>query len=131
MIILSSHAKEQIEDRNIAVAWIEAVCAAPERIVVFIGELVGVRVTFHGVRGSTPCHGDDIKRYGGNTSCVSLAIPGQRPIMFDLGTGARYFGATQPHDGSFNGVCLVSHLHWDHIQGLPFFTPDAAAGFTT
>lgn len=43
--------------------------------------------------------------------------------MFDLGTGARYFGATQPHDGSFNGVCLVSHLHWDHIQGLPFFTP--------
>jgi phosphoribosyl 1,2-cyclic phosphodiesterase len=75
------------------------------------------------VRGSTPCHGDDIRRYGGNTSCVSLAFPGQRPIMFDLGTGARYFGATQPHDGTFNAVCLLSHLHWDHIQGLPFFTP--------
>jgi phosphoribosyl 1,2-cyclic phosphodiesterase len=82
-----------------------------------------VRVTFHGVRGSTPCHGDDILRYGGNTSSVSLAVPGHDPIMFDVGTGARYFGATQPQDGSFRGTCLLTHLHWDHMQGLPFFTP--------
>ena len=82
-----------------------------------------MRVTFHGVRGSTPCHGDDIRRYGGNTSCVSLAIPGHRPIMFDIGTGARYFGVAQPQDGSFDGVCLLTHLHWDHTQGLPFFSP--------
>jgi len=41
---------------------------------------------------STPCHGDDIKRYGGNTSCVSLAAPGENPIIFDLGTGLRYKG---------------------------------------
>lgn len=54
---------------------------------------------------------------------MSLAIPGQRPVLFDLGTGARYFGATQPHDGTFRGVCLLTHLHWDHTQGLPFFTP--------
>ncbi len=43
--------------------------------------------------------------------------------MFDIGTGARYFGATQPQDGSFRGICLLTHLHWDHTQGLPFFTP--------
>jgi phosphoribosyl 1,2-cyclic phosphodiesterase len=82
-----------------------------------------VKVTFHGVRGSTPCHGHDIARYGGNTSCVSVDVPGASPIVFDLGTGLRYFGASQPHDGSFRGTCLLTHLHWDHTQGLPFFTP--------
>ena len=82
-----------------------------------------MEITFHGVRGSTPCHGPETARYGGNTSCVSIAIAGHDPILFDLGTGLRYFGATQPHDGSFRGHCLLSHLHWDHIQGLPFFAP--------
>jgi phosphoribosyl 1,2-cyclic phosphodiesterase len=80
-------------------------------------------LTFHGVRGSTPCHGHEIARYGGNTSCVSIAIPGHDPILFDLGTGLRYFGLTQPVDQPFRGTCLLSHLHWDHIQGLPFFKP--------
>lgn len=80
-------------------------------------------VTFHGVRGSTPCHGDDIQRHGGNTSCVSMTVPGHHPFMFDIGTGARYFGVHQPQDGSFRGTCLLTHLHWDHMQGLPFFTP--------
>lgn len=75
------------------------------------------------MRGSTPCHGDDILRYGGNTSCVFVDLPDQAPILFDLGTGLRYFGATQRHDGSFRGSCLLTHLHWDHTQGLPFFTP--------
>jgi phosphoribosyl 1,2-cyclic phosphodiesterase len=50
-------------------------------------------------------------------------VPGQQPIIFDMGTGLRYFGATQPQDGSFRATCLVTHLHWDHTQGLPFFTP--------
>lgn len=80
-------------------------------------------VTFHGVRGSTPCHAPDLVRYGGNTSCVSVDIDGADPILFDLGTGLRYFGNTLEPDAPFVGTCLVSHLHWDHIQGLPFFTP--------
>jgi phosphoribosyl 1,2-cyclic phosphodiesterase len=80
-------------------------------------------VTFHGVRGSTPCHSAEIVRYGGNTSCVSLAVPDHDPILFDLGTGLRYFGLTQPQDRPFSGTVLLSHLHWDHIQGLPFFKP--------
>lgn len=90
---------------------------------VTIGGQRGISVTFYGVRGSTPCHGDDIKRCGGNTSCVSVDVPGEPPIVFDMGTGLRYFGMTQPQDGSFRGACLLTHLHWDHIQGLPFFTP--------
>ena len=84
---------------------------------------VFVKVTFYGVRGSTPCHGDDTRRYGGNTSCVALSAPGNDPLFFDIGTGARYLGAAQPSDRPFRGTCLLSHLHWDHAQGLPFFSP--------
>ena len=80
-------------------------------------------VTFYGVRGSTPCDSHSQERYGGNTSCVALEGPGESPIIFDLGTGLRYFGAHQPTDGSFRGTVLLSHLHWDHVQGLPFFEP--------
>jgi phosphoribosyl 1,2-cyclic phosphodiesterase len=82
-----------------------------------------MHITFHGVRGSTPCHCDDTHRYGGNTSCVALDVPGEPPIVFDLGTGLRYFGAGHPHDEPFRGVALLTHFHWDHVQGLPFFSP--------
>lgn len=79
-------------------------------------------VTFHGVRGSTPCHGPSTARYGGNTSCVSVEAPGTEPIVLDLGTGLRYFG--EKHAGRrFRGTALVTHLHWDHVQGIPFFQP--------
>ena len=54
---------------------------------------------------------------------MSLDAAGETPLVFDLGTGLRYFGRHQPHDGSFKGTCLLSHLHWDHTQGLPFFVP--------
>ena len=81
-------------------------------------------VTFHGVRGSTPCHGDDIMRYGGNTSCVSVLSSGSQPILFDLGTGLRYFGKEcLTRDTKFVGTCLLTHSHFDHTQGLPFFAP--------
>jgi len=88
----------------------------------------GMGVSFHGVRGSTPCHGADIMDYGGNTSCVSIRIPGADPILLDLGTGLRYFDFALPHGAPFRGTCLVSHLHWDHIQGLPFFRPLLTSG---
>lgn len=80
-------------------------------------------ITFHGVRGSTPCDDPSIARYGGNTSCVSVSAPGEAPLVFDLGTGLRYFGGMFPEDEPFRGSCLLTHLHWDHIQGVPFFTP--------
>src|SRR5438067_10174286 len=62
-------------------------------------------------------------RYGGNTACVALEVDGESPVVLDLGTGLRLFGETQPLDGSFQGTALVTHIHWDHVQGLPFFPP--------
>lgn len=62
-------------------------------------------------------------RVGGNTSCVAVEVPGHDPILFDLGTGARYFALDHLRDDPFHGHCLLSHFHWDHIQGLPFFPP--------
>jgi phosphoribosyl 1,2-cyclic phosphodiesterase len=86
----------------------------------------GVTVTFHGVRGSTPCCGEHLARYGGNTSCVAVETEGQAPVLFDLGTGLRNYGLALAERGeaeAFRGSVLLSHLHWDHVQGLPFFVP--------
>lgn len=82
----------------------------------------GLRITFHGVRGSTPCEGPQYARYGGHSSCVSVEGPGHDPVLFDLGTGVQPFGATigkRP----WRGTVLLTHLHWDHVQGFPFFRP--------
>ena len=87
-----------------------------------------VNITFWGVRGSTPCPCEGNKRYGGNTACVSVEAPGLDPILFDLGTGLRFYGESLTGDAPFRGLALVTHLHWDHIQGLPFFTPIHQAG---
>jgi phosphoribosyl 1,2-cyclic phosphodiesterase len=82
-------------------------------------------VTFYGVRGSTPCCDERSVRYGGNTSCVLLQAPERDPIIFDLGTGLRYLGDAfaRTTTAPFRGTALVTHLHWDHVQGLPFFHP--------
>lgn len=82
-----------------------------------------MNVNFFGVRGSTPCASRDLARYGGNTACVSLEAPGHDPVVFDLGTGLRFWGETQSQDGTFRGAALLTHMHWDHVQGLPFFVP--------
>jgi phosphoribosyl 1,2-cyclic phosphodiesterase len=80
-----------------------------------------VRLTFCGVRGSTPAPGPDFVRYGGHTSCVAVAHDGAAPtLLLDAGTGVRRVTsllAGQP----FTGMILLTHLHWDHVQGLPFF----------
>ena len=85
-------------------------------------------VTFFGVRGSTPCAGESTARYGGNTSCVVLSSPGHEPILFDLGTGLRYFGQCVPAGQPLRAHALVTHLHWDHVQGLPFCPPLLSGG---
>jgi phosphoribosyl 1,2-cyclic phosphodiesterase len=82
-----------------------------------------VRLTFYGVRGSTPSHCEANRRYGGNTAAVLLEEPDEEPLLFDLGTGLRPYGASCPMDGSFAATAFVTHIHWDHVQGLPFFPP--------
>jgi phosphoribosyl 1,2-cyclic phosphodiesterase len=87
-------------------------------------EQVGtIDVSFHGVRGSTPCSCQTVQRYGGNTSCVSLEADGHDPIVFDLGTGLRPWGRSMTPGDPVTVHALVTHLHWDHVQGLPFFAP--------
>ena len=84
-----------------------------------------IEICFYGVRGSTPCSGSETVGVGGNTSCVAVSVNGEDPIILDLGTGVRYLGAELMEAGRvpFKGTALVSHLHWDHVQGIPFFGP--------
>ena len=82
-----------------------------------------MKVAFHGVRGSSPSASRVSHRYGGNTSSVTLEVPGQAPLLLDLGTGLAAFGRQLPRREPFNGTALVTHLHFDHVLGLPFFEP--------
>jgi phosphoribosyl 1,2-cyclic phosphodiesterase len=84
-----------------------------------------MRIKFWGVRGSTPAPQPENMRYGGNTSCVEVRV-GDSLYIFDCGTGFRVLGQALRHE--FNGHpvsahVFVSHFHWDHIQGIPFFGP--------
>jgi phosphoribosyl 1,2-cyclic phosphodiesterase len=89
-----------------------------------------IAVKFWGTRGSIPTPGRTTVRYGGNTSCVEVRC-GETVILLDCGTGAREAGLALA--GEFKGKALsahifVSHTHWDHIQGFPFFVPAYVPG---
>lgn len=81
-----------------------------------------MEITFWGVRGSIAAPGGDTVDVGGNTSCVELRFDDQR-VIFDAGTGIRRLGERMMGEGKTAATILLSHLHWDHIQGLPFFVP--------
>lgn len=79
-------------------------------------------VTFLGVRGSTLALGPEFARYGGHTSCVAIGHAGRPPsVLLDAGTGLRSLPRLLD-DAPFRGTLLLTHLHWDHLQGLPFCT---------
>jgi ribonuclease BN (tRNA processing enzyme) len=80
-----------------------------------------VKLLFCGVRGSTPAPGAEFVRVGGHTSCVALAHDDAPwSLLLDAGTGIRRVTA-ELGGRAFRGTLLLTHLHWDHVQGLPFF----------
>jgi phosphoribosyl 1,2-cyclic phosphodiesterase len=79
-------------------------------------------VRFWGVRGSVASSGAHLARIGGNTSCVEVRSQGHRLIL-DAGTGLRALGDELLKSGPVDATLLFSHLHWDHVQGFPFFGP--------
>ena len=91
-----------------------------------------MRVRFWGVRGSLPVPGMKTERYGGNTSCVEVRSAAGTRVVVDAGTGIRKLGkelSQGENEGTASHVhLLISHTHWDHIQGLPFFSPLYHAG---
>lgn len=83
-----------------------------------------MQVRFWGTRGSIATPGPTTVRYGGNTSCVEVHSDSGVRILLDCGTGAHALGqALQEQAKASSGHILISHTHWDHIQGLPFFAP--------
>ena len=81
-----------------------------------------MKVTFYGTRGSCPTPGPSTLKYGGNTACVLIESEGGQKLILDAGTGIRVIGDEfiQQHDDIY---ILLSHNHYDHIQGFPFFKP--------
>ncbi len=88
-----------------------------------------MRIKFWGARGSISTPGKSTVRYGGNTPCVEVRLPDDELIILDAGTGIRNLGESLIEGGeSIKAYILVSHPHWDHIQGFPFFKPAFVSG---
>jgi len=81
-----------------------------------------MKITFYGVRGSIPSPGPETSRYGGNTSCVHIETASGQDLVLDSGTGIRGLGKRLREKDTPIDI-LLSHGHWDHIQGYPFFMP--------
>ncbi|HEX8949752.1 MAG TPA: MBL fold metallo-hydrolase [Dissulfurispiraceae bacterium] len=82
-----------------------------------------MKITFWGVRGSIPSPGRHTVRYGGNTTCISVEADDGRLIILDAGTGIHGLSLTLRERLPLACSIFISHTHWDHIQGLPFFSP--------
>ncbi len=86
-----------------------------------------MKICFYGVRGSISTPGPDTAKFGGNTSCIHVQLDTGQDLIFDAGTGIRKLGhvllsSQKPL------IILLSHWHWDHIEGLPFFKPIYQSG---
>lgn len=83
-----------------------------------------MKIKFWGTRGSIPVPGKNTLKYGGNTPCVEVYNGGEEILIIDAGSGIRELGDEIIKNSKIKKInILISHFHWDHIQGLPFFTP--------
>jgi phosphoribosyl 1,2-cyclic phosphodiesterase len=83
-----------------------------------------MKIKFWGTRGSTPVPGKDTIIYGGNTTCLEISLNSGKKVIIDAGTGIRPLG-TELESGTedVDVYLLITHIHWDHIMGFPFFAP--------
>lgn len=93
-------------------------------------EKSAMEVTFWGVRGSIPSPGAATVRYGGNTTCIAVRTQAGELLILDAGTGIYPLSRTLAADHPLTAHLLITHSHWDHIHGLPFFEPNFIAGNT-
>jgi phosphoribosyl 1,2-cyclic phosphodiesterase len=85
-----------------------------------------VRIKFWGVRGSTPTPQIENLKFGGNTPCLEVRNGANECVIFDAGSGIRALGQTLMQEAAgapINAKIFLTHFHWDHIQGIPFFAP--------
>ena len=87
-----------------------------------------MRIRFWGTRGSIPAPGPRTVRYGGNCSCVEVRTSAGDLIIIDAGTGIRELGVSLLEEQPINAHLFLSHTHWDHISGFPFFPPAFVPG---
>ena len=89
---------------------------------------MSLNLRFWGVRGSIACPSPNHVRYGGNTSCIEVNA-GEHAIILDAGTGIRSLGHSFMEKGGRAASLLLTHTHWDHINGFPFFAPGFRKGY--
>ncbi len=89
-----------------------------------------MKVRFWGVRGSIPAPGPHTARYGGNTTCIEVRGDDGTLVILDAGTGIFPLAQKLLRELPVTANIFITHTHWDHIQGLPFFTPIYIPGNT-
>jgi phosphoribosyl 1,2-cyclic phosphodiesterase len=82
-----------------------------------------MRLTIWGARGSIPVSGKQYQKYGGDTTCVQLTTSSGQEIILDAGTGLRRMGNFMLKEKRDKFHLLLTHAHWDHLSGFPFFKP--------
>ena len=90
-----------------------------------------MKIRIWGTRGSIPAPGFEMSRYGGNTTCVEIRLSDNTLIIIDAGTGIRKLGQVLSREKGLKVInLLLTHSHWDHLQGFPFFIPAYSEGYT-